>query len=360
MPARYIGLISGTSMDAIDVAICQFEPFRLEFARSYPITDDLRSMYSRITANPGTVDLRDIGRLDALFGKTFADTALRALDDAGIAATDIIAIGSHGQTLWHETDTTPAFTWQIGDAHRIAALTGITTVADFRRKDIALGGQGAPLAPIVHRHLFAAAEPRAIVNLGGIANITLLTEKILGHDTGPANALMDEWCLRHTGQPFDRNGQWAQQGNVLEELLSRLAADRYFALPAPKSTGREYFNSAWLEQHLSGNENTVDVQRTLAELTAITVANEIRRTDVKEILVCGGGAKNTFLMDRLAANLPGCAVSDTSRYGLHPDFVEATAFALLAALTLSNLPGNIPGVTGASAEAILGAIHPAG
>lgn len=293
-----------------------------------------------------------------------AVAALALLARAGVAAAGVRAIGSHGQTLRHRPDAQPAFSLQVGDAARIAERTGIATVADFRRRDIAAGGQGAPLMPAFHAAVFAdPARDVAVLNLGGIANLTLLPAggAVRGFDTGPANALMDDWCLRHAGAPFDRDGMLAASGRIDPALLARLLEEPYFARPAPKSTGREVFQHAWLAARLPTGLAVADVQATLLELTVHTVADALRRElpGCARLLVCGGGARNSRLMARLVQALPGLAVESTAAGGIDPDHVEAAGFAWLAWRRLQLLPGNLPSVTGAAGERVLGAIHPA-
>jgi anhydro-N-acetylmuramic acid kinase len=370
MPDYYVGLMSGTSVDGIDAVVVDFandEPVLLA-ARTTSWNAQLRNRILATLNNPTQIGLESLGQLDAALGEAFADAALTIIHAAGLKPAEICAIGSHGQTLFHAPSANPSFTIQAGDASRIAARTGVTTVADFRRRDIAEGGQGAPLVPAFHQALFSnPAVSRAILNIGGIANLTLLPADICqvsGFDTGPGNVLLDAWVTKHREQPFDRNGEWASGGTCCPPLLERLLRQPYFQQPPPKSTGRELFNLAWLEQALvSGFENLParDIQATLAELTAVTVAAALERfaSPVDELFVCGGGAHNRFLMQRLATLLPTCGIATTEALGLHPDWVEATAFAWLAKQALDSKPGNLPGVTGARREAILGAIYPA-
>ncbi|MDR1075419.1 MAG: anhydro-N-acetylmuramic acid kinase [Xanthomonadaceae bacterium] len=362
----YLGIISGTSADGIDVALIQTEPaIRLLAGHTYPWDDRLRAQLLCLGQGHDDIQSLDLlGQLDAQVGLAFADAALQLLDDANIAPSRVHAIGSHGQTLRHRPAADPPFSMQIGDGSRIAEHTGITTVTDFRRRDIAAGGHGAPLVPAFHRAmLHSPDESRAVLNLGGIANLTLLprTGPVRGFDTGPANALLDAWCQRHTGMAFDRGGVLATRGKIDHELLERLLADPWFRQPPPKSTGREMFHLDWLRPRLGGTEPVEDVQATLAELTAMTVTDQLRmqQPDTERVLVCGGGVHNPLLMQRLSSYLPDVASESTARYGLDPDFVEAMAFAWLARETLAGRPGNLPAVTGAEGLRILGAIHPA-
>jgi anhydro-N-acetylmuramic acid kinase len=317
--------------------------------------------------------LDEIGELDHRIGQMFAEAARHALHDSGIGAGEIAAIGSHGQTLRHRPqgrleDGVNPFTMQLGDPNLIAELCGVRVVADFRRRDVAAGGHGAPLLPALHAALLTAPdEPRAVVNLGGIANITLLPphsaaeNAVRGFDTGPANALMDAWCLRHTGAAYDRDGGFALSGRVDTALLSTLLQEPWFSLPAPKSTGRDQFHLGWLEHHLSGQEAPADVQATLLALTARTVADALNAAQpgTERLIACGGGVHNPALMRALAATLPRMTVESSAAHGLDPDLVEAMGFAWLARQTVLGLPGNLPSVSGAKGPRVLGAVYSA-
>ena len=278
---------------------------------------------------------------------------------------DIVAIGCHGQTVWHEPTGAAPHTLQIGDNNQIVARTGITVVGDFRRRDIALGGQGAPLVPAFHQALLAhPTERRMVLNIGGIANLSLLIpgQPVRGYDTGPGNMLMDAWIWRQCGKPYDKDAQWASEGKVIIPLLQNMLSDPYFSAPAPKSTGREYFNYGWIERHLSAFPGLAprDIQATLAELTAVTISEQVLLSGgCERLMVCGGGSRNPLLMARLAGLLPGTEVTSTDEAGISGDDMEALAFAWLAWRTLAGLPGNLPSVTGATESSILGAIFPA-
>lgn len=361
----YIGLMSGTSTDGIDAALVDFSDVmpRVIGTLYMPYEPQLREQILAL-CQPGDNEIQRLGELDVVLGKALATTANQLLQQQGFGAQDIKAIGSHGQTIRHSPHSSHRFTLQIGDPNTIAAETGITTIADFRRKDIALGGQGAPLVPAFHQHIFSSElQNRAIVNIGGIANVTLLPknkpEAILGFDTGPGNVLMDMWIAKYQQKTYDKNGEWAAQGNVLPDLLAVLLKDAYFSLPAPKSTGREYFNLAWLEKQLAGTEKAEDVQTTLVALTAASIAAAIRASFHEgEILICGGGAHNKLLMSQMQTLVqPAFKIASTDVYGIHPDWVEAVAFAWLAKQTLHRQTGNLPRVTGAKQAAILGSIH---
>jgi len=369
MPDYYLGLMSGTSMDGIDAALVDLSgdtPVLLN-AQTNPWPAPLHPRILKTAAAPQQTSLLDAGALDAELGEQFASAALDIMAKAGLESCQITAIGSHGQTLLHVPEGRPAFSIQLGDANRIAERTGITTVADFRRRDIAAGGQGAPLVPAFHRALFHdPATPRAILNIGGMANLTLLpadSQVVTGFDTGPGNVLLDAWYRKHNPGTFDAGGAWARHGTLNEPLLEKLVNQPYFSLPPPRSTGRELFCLQWLETQLQSGHpalNAADIQRTLVEFTARTIATSLERfgPPLRQVLVCGGGIHNDFLMQRLAALLPEHQVETTEKYGLHPDWVEAVAFAWLAKQTLEGKAGNVPGVTGASQPVILGAIYP--
>ncbi len=364
----YVGLMSGTSADGIDAALVQFPAAggcRFFHGHTHPWDPALRAELIALGEGGELASLDDLGRIDAQIGLTFAAAANALITDSGVDRAQVRAIGSHGQTVRHRPLAEPAFTVQLGDANRIAEATGITTVADFRRRDVAAGGQGAPLMPAFHLAMLGTAdEDRAILNLGGIANLTLIPREGIprGFDTGPANALMDAWCQRHMGAPFDADGAFAASGRVDEALLAQWRAEPWFALPPPKSTGREQFHLDWAQAALGDSaRDPADVQATLLELTAATVADALlaHLPDTRRVLVCGGGVRNPQLLARLAARLPGTVVESSAVHGLDPDYMEAMGFAWLAQRTLDGLAGNLPSVTGARGPRILGAIHPA-
>ena len=362
-PSLYLGLISGTSVDGIDAALVSFEPApQLHAARTHPYPEDLRKRLLELAQGDGSTTLDEIGALDARIAESFAQTAAALLQGAGVSSGAVRAIGSHGQTLRHRPHANPRFTMQLGDPSLIAERTGITTVADFRRADFAAGGQGAPLLPIFHAALFArAGEARAVLNLGGIANLTVLQADggVLGFDIGPANGLLDAWCALHTGSAFDRDGAFAARGQVDPGLLRRLLDDDYFRAPPPKSTGREQFHLEWLRERLRGASVPEDVQATLVELTARSVADGVRAqaANARELLVCGGGTHNPLLMHALQNALAPLPVRSTAERGVDPDYVEATAFAWLARERLAGSPGNLPSVTGARGFRVLGGVY---
>ncbi|XQA78647.1 anhydro-N-acetylmuramic acid kinase [Xanthomonas sacchari] len=366
--ALFLGLMSGTSADGIDAALVRFDHDgnpQLQLGRTYAWAPQQRAALIALGEGGDIASLDALGQLDAEVAIAFAEAALRLLDDAGVAPAAVRAIGSHGQTVRHRPLADPAFTWQLGDGNRIAELTGIATVCDFRRRDVAAGGHGAPLMPAFHAAMLGTAhEDRAVLNLGGIGNLTLLPAHgaVRGFDTGPANALLDAWCQRHRGQPYDAGGAFAASGAVDADLLQRLLADPWFALPPPKSTGREQFHLRWLEACLDTPAPTpAAVQATLLELTAATIADALlaQQPATRQLLVCGGGVHNPLLLARLQARLPGVQVQSTQAHGLDPDYIEAMGFAWLARQTLAGLPGNLPSVSGARGPRILGAIHPA-
>ena len=377
----FLGLMSGTSADGIDAALVRFgggtgeneTPLQAEVvaARTLPWDPDVRARLVWLGQGGALDSLDELGTLDAQVGEAFAEAALAVLAEAGVQAGAVAAIGSHGQTVRHRPYLRHPFSLQIGDAARIAERTGITTVSDFRRRDIAAGGHGAPLLPALHHALlYDAAEDRAVLNLGGIANLTLLPRAgdVRGFDTGPANALMDLWCHEHTGRAYDEDGAWGATGAVDDALLSRLLDDAWFAAPPPKSSGREHFQRAWLAPRLRGGEAPVDVQATLRALTARTIADALLATQpgTQRLLACGGGVHNVTLMDTLRAELALAfagrdppALATTAGFGLDPDFVEAIGFAWLARSRLAGTPGNLPSVTGARGPRVLGAVHAA-
>lgn len=354
-------------MDSVDAVLASFDDNGVTLAgthaHAYP--DALRAELLAAGAAPQAATLADFGRLHVRVAQEFAVAACDLLAATGRQPGDIVAIGSHGQTVLHAPAAEPPFTLQAGDPGTLAALTGIAVVADFRNADMALGGQGAPLVPAFHQFAFGSpAEDRALVNIGGIANVTLLpgAGAVTGFDTGPGNTLLDDWYRRCQGNAFDRGGQWAAGGTVHAGLLAALQRDPYFAAPPPKSTGTDYFCGAWLDRALAGLDDKPadqDVQATVSELTAATIADALAAGSRTPALlaVCGGGAHNTDLVARLRGHLPGTTVDTTSRWGIDPDWVEATAFAWLARERLAGRPGNVPTVTGAAAAVPLGGVY---
>jgi anhydro-N-acetylmuramic acid kinase len=361
----YVGLISGTSMDAIDAVLMDFDvsPLSLLASSATTLDSELKARITAVIEAPERASLDEIGQLDVAMAREFSTSTLELLRRAGVEPSQVTAVGSHGQTLRHRPDLPRPFTWQIGDPNTLAELTGITVVGDFRRRDVAAGGQGAPMLPVFHDQVFrSGAEDRVILNLGGIANITVLArgEHVSGFDTGPANRLLDAWILRHRGSAFDERGAWSSSGAVDADLLNRLLAEPYLALAPPKSTGRELFNMRWLEARLGQQvRRPQDVQATLLEYTAATVADAVQRhAPGASLYACGGGAHNSALLAALARRLAPARVATTAALGLDPDYVEAIAFAWFARRTLGGLPSSAPSVTGARGARILGGIYP--
>ncbi|OQW94077.1 MAG: anhydro-N-acetylmuramic acid kinase [Beggiatoa sp. IS2] len=366
MSSLFIGLMSGTSVDAIDAVLVEFSNSHIQLkavhSHLWPTAIRQALLYlSQQTKEQST--LHEIAVLDAQTAEFFAAATLELLKQTQILPHQIRAIGSPGQTLYHHPQGTPAYTWQLGDPNIIAQLTGIPTVADFRRRDMAAGGQGAPLAPAFHQAIFYhPQENRIVLNIGGIANITVLlsdnTLPVIGFDTGPGNALLDAFIEQQHGIKMDIQGTWAGSGNIQEDLLNLLLTDAYFTLPAPKSTGRDYFNLNWLQQHLVGKDfRPEDIQATLCQLTVETIIQAVVPYTPQRLLVCGGGVHNPFLMNGLAQKLPYCIVESTLTQGIDPDWVEAICFAWLAKQRMEGHPSNLPSVTGASQAVVLGSIY---
>jgi anhydro-N-acetylmuramic acid kinase len=372
MKERYIGLMSGTSMDGIDAVLVMIDgdELRVEAALCHP-WPTARELHALST--PGENEIDRMGVADNLVAREFAAATHALLAKAGLTPEDIRAIGSHGQTIRHRPQL--GFTLQIGNAALLAALTGIDVVADFRTMDMALGGQGAPLVPAFHQALFAKPGAlRVVLNLGGIANISVLPGNpggVYGFDTGPANTLLDGWYRRHQpdGGNYDAGGKWAASGQLIPDLLGKLLAHPYFAAAAPKSTGREMFTLDWLDGKLAGTTYApVDVQRTLQALTCHSIARQLpaqpeavgTSQPKAELFVCGGGAHNAPLLAELASLLPCWHIASTFDLGIAPDWAEGAAFAWLAQRFIHRKPGNLPAVTGASRPAVLGALYLAG
>lgn len=360
----YLGLMSGTSLDGLDIALIEQNEKTTLLATHYlPMPEELRAELLTLCA-PGPDELARAAMAEQHWVRLAAQGIQTLLKQQELSPTSIRAIGSHGQTIRHE----PArgFTIQIGNPALLAELTGISVVSDFRRRDVAAGGQGAPLVPAFHEALFGEQHSyRAVLNLGGFSNLSLLApdQPVRGFDCGPGNVLMDAWIQRQRGDRYDRDGAWAASGKVQPDLLEALLGDPFFKTQGPKSTGRELFNLDWLDQHLGKRLRyaEADVQATLLELTAISITKALlsAQRETEELLVCGGGAHNRTLMTRLAALLPDCVVNSTQIHGVPADWVEAMAFAWLAHCCLEGIPANRPSVTGASGLRVLGAIYPA-
>ena len=363
---RYIGVMSGTSLDGVDVVLAAIDENKVaqQASLTWPIPVSLKEEILSICQGQ-QLTLSQLGQLDVRLGALFADAVLALMHKENLRPQDVVAIGCHGQTVWHEPTGDAPHTLQIGDNNQIVAKTGVTVVGDFRRRDIALGGQGAPLVPAFHQALLGhPSERRMVLNIGGIANLSMLIpgQPVRGYDTGPGNMLMDAWIWRQCGKPYDKDAEWASEGKVIIPLLQSMLSDPWFALPAPKSTGREYFNYGWLERQLAQFPALApqDVQATLAELTAVSISEQVLLSGgCERLLVCGGGSRNPLVMARLAGLLPGTEVTTTDEAGISGDDMEALAFAWLAWRTVAGLPGNLPSVTGAREASVLGAIFPA-
>lgn len=381
-PLYYIGLMSGTSSNSIDAALIELQhsSVKLLAHHSEPLLESKRQLIINLFTS-GSNEIQKLGMLDTYLGNAFAEASIKVLSKSPLTPAHIRAIGSHGQTIRHQPVGKHPFTLQIGDPNIIAAQTGITTIADFRRRDLALGGQGAPLAPGFHAFLLSQ-YPNAcwVLNIGGIANLTykparrfsskqtqsaLDSKPLIGFDTGPGNCLLDAWCYLHTEQPYDDGGQWAAEGRYDPRLLKLFLSDPYFSRNSPKSTGREYFNLIWLQKklaHFNKKINPVDVQATLLELTACSISQAAQNysycDQAIDLFVCGGGYYNSTLMKRLASLCRNLNIESTEVLGIAPEWVEAAAFAWLAHQTLENQAGNVPSVTGADRASLLGAIYP--
>jgi anhydro-N-acetylmuramic acid kinase len=358
----YVGLMSGTSLDGVDAALVDFTraPCRLVASHFAPYPDALRAEALALNS-PGPDELARAALLANALSEQYAAAVRVLLAAARVDRVLVAAIGCHGQTVRHRPDL--GYTVQLVNGALLAELTEVAVVCDFRNRDVAAGGQGAPLVPAFHAACFAApGRRRVIANIGGIANITCLRpgEPVRGFDTGPGNVLLDLWTARHRGEPFDRDGVWAASGKVVDALLRTMLAEPFFGLPPPKSTGRDLFSAAWLAQFAPERHAPADVQATLAALTATSIADAVEQSGgAEEVFVCGGGASNAHLMRTLAGALPGVRVASTAAVGVDPDWVEAMAFAWLAREALAGRHGNAPEVTGATGPRVLGAVYPA-
>ncbi len=371
----YGGIMSGTSLDAVDACLVSFSgpcP-QLRAHCSLALAPELRQELLALNQPQGMDELHRAALAAQWLMQDYAQALGECLRQAALQPRQVQALGAHGQTLRHRPDL--GYTLQLNNGALLAELTKVTVVTDFRTRDVAAGGQGAPLVPAFHEALFRSPTiPRVILNLGGIANVTLLVpgQPTRGYDTGPGNLLMDAWAQRHLGQPYDARGAWGQRGQVRQDVLARLLAHPFFAQAAPKSAGRDGFNLPWLESHLSNWPNhpgvqapcptPLEVQATLQEFSAQSIAQALLQEDLPpfELWVCGGGVHNIALMARLQALLPQAQVGSTETLGLHPQWVEAVAFAWLARELMQGRPGNLPAVTGARHTVPLGAIYPAG
>ena len=358
----YIGLMSGTSLDGVDAVLVDFAGKlpRVISSAHRPFDAALRAELLALNS-PGYDEIARAAVAANELAQSYAAAAETVLRTAGVGRSEVRAIGCHGQTVRHRPER--GYTRQIGNAALLAEQSGICVVADFRSRDVAAGGQGAPLAPAFHAEMFHHQdENRAILNLGGIANLTRLARdgSVAGFDCGPGNCLMDFWCALHTHAPFDRAGDWAAGGRIVPGLLARMQQEPYFALPPPKSTGRDLFNEAWLRAMLGPRDEPRDVQATLLELTAQGIADAIERhlPLTRRVITCGGGTRNAALMARLQELLQPAALEPSDRHGIDPQLVEAIAFAWLARQALQGVPGNLPTVTGARGKRVLGAVYP--
>lgn len=361
---HYIGMLSGTSRDGVDAVLVNFSHGTMKILHAscvqYPAA--IRQKLDQLLATGKAPGRDEASLLDDNLGRFFARVAQNLVRETGMEMRDIRAIGSHGQNVWHQPWGDNPVSMQLGSPALIAKNTATTTVGNFRSADVLAGGQGAPLAPLLHQEIFSSVhEDRAILNIGGIANLTILPASggVSGFDCGPGNCLMDAWTVRHLHTGFDDNGRWAAKGEIDPELLERMLGDPYFSRPPPKSTGLEHFNISWLDEMLGDSETTeVDVQTTLAELTASSVARSLSgSSEPTRLLVCGGGVHNAYLMRRLAAALPDVIVEPTTRYGVDPDWVEGLLFAWLARERIANHTQDTPPITGASRPVLLGDIH---
>ena len=377
MRELYIGIMSGTSLDGVDIALCDFSTYKsveLLHFYSYPFDDALKSDILKVIS--GQTTLQEIGSIDERLGQMYAKHINEFLQTFYIDPKDIRAIGLHGQTLWHEPNGIYLFSMQLGNPNRVAYETSIAVVCDIRRKDIAAGGQGAPFAPVFHKFLFGNLNKKAaVVNIGGMANISILDYELLGYDTGCGNVLIDSWCQKYFDIPYDEDGKIAKSGKIDKKLLELMLNDSYFQQSHPKSTGREYFNLLWVEEKFLRHSELVsesktemlkrvqhdkqlrlDILRTLTELTAATIANEAKKSDRELLILGGGGAKNSFLTQRIAELFDG-EVKTTLDFGLREDAIEAMMMAYLAALRIHGKKAELKSVTGAKENLIAGGLY---
>ncbi len=376
-PLLFIGIMSGSSLDGIDVALVELHNSntsnpsntsncKLLATHFLPYAADIKEALLALHF-PQENELEKSALMANQLASLYAKAVNELLSQAQLAADKITAIGCHGQTIRHQPKTSPvnSYTIQLNNHALLAELTGINVVGDFRSRDIAAGGQGAPLVPAFHQAVFGSnSQNRAIINIGGIANISALnhTGSVLGFDSGPGNILLDHWVKQHLGKSYDANGQWSSTGHVNMPLLNKMLSDPFFALPPPKSTGRDLFNAAWLNNHIDHlDSKPQEIARTLIELTAVTICEATQQycPNMNAVYICGGGAHNQLLIDCLQEKLVGTSVKMTSDLGVDADWVEATAFAWLAQQTMENSPSNLPAATGAAGPRVLGAIYPA-
>ncbi|MFT5573596.1 MAG: anhydro-N-acetylmuramic acid kinase [Cryomorphaceae bacterium] len=355
----FIGLMSGTSVDGIDAALVEFKSsteLSVLATLFTPFDDALRREINSLAQSNSALLHRADSSLHDRLAQNYAAASLALVEQAGVSTSQLSGIANHGQTVRHEPNASPAFSLQLGNPQIIANLTGVTTYGQFRQADLAAGGQGAPLMPAFHSAVFGGNENNFILNIGGIANLSQLGEKVLGFDTGPGNTLMDQWILKVRGERYDKDGEWARSGKVIPELLTQLLSEPYFSFAAPKSTGPDYFNLAWLGP--MNMHRPQDVQATLLALTVDSIAQQIKLLSCAgdKIYVCGGGTHNQALMLRLTKALPGCSVDRTDALGVPSDWVEAAGFAWLGYCCAHRIESNIPSVTGADESVVLGEV----
>ena len=357
--ALYIGIMSGTSLDGVDVALCNIDEKKCSLEAFYFLAMPIILKNKILKTIDGTTTLKEIGEIDHQLATLFSKGVNALLFQEDLTSDDIVAIGSHGQTVWHEPTGEYPFSMQLGNPSLLSVQTGIDVVADFRAKDVALGGQGAPFAPAFHQFLFSSIEGCAVLNIGGMANITILGDEPIGYDTGCGNVLMDLWIQEHRTMAYDKDGDWAKSGQVHQKLLENMMRDNYFSLEYPKSTGREYFNKKFLIKYLEpfGKIVTKDIQATLLALSVKSIANEVKKFEVRELLLCGGGAKNIFLMSELQKELPHVRVETTEIYDVSSDNMEAMIFAWFAYKRLAEESIELKSVTGAKNNTILGGVY---
>ena len=361
----FIGLMSGTSVDGIDAALVEFDSdkkLRVVCTQFTPFADPLREQINALALADDKLRRCEDSVLHHTLADLYAKASLALIDKAQVPKQLIAGIANHGQTVRHEPRATPAFSLQLGDPQRIADISGIDTYAQFRQADLAVGGQGAPLMPAFHQALFGNGEQRFVLNIGGIANISQLGATVVGFDTGPGNTLLDQWIHHHRGLAFDQSGEWARQGRVISAVLEKCLADPYFSRVAPKSTGPDYFNLGWLQTILHRVNNGVDdyrpedVQATLLALTVASIADDLKRLCGAggSVYVCGGGADNAAMMDDLKNRLSGFSIANTDALGVPSEWVEAVGFAWLGYCCKHAIKSNLPSVTGASKQVVLG------
>lgn len=355
----YIGLMSGTSMDGIDAALLDVKTNQLIKGITYPYSMDIQRRLQAFRIHEA-ISIAELSQLHTLLGRAFAEAVHQLLDSSPYSVSDIIAIGSHGQTVAHDAEALIPYTIQLGCPHTIAELTALPVVADFRTRDLVIGGQGAPFAPIYHQALFGqCAHPLMVINIGGIANATLLDngEVISGYDIGPGNCLMDAWIRKQKGSAYDKSGLWAATGTVITPLLDAMLADPFFKKPFPKSIGKEYFSLDWLASYLQlqGDEPANDIQATLLALTVETISHAV---SVHDVFLCGGGVHNATLFNALRRRMPHCVIESTNAVGVHPDYLEAMMFAWLADKALTSTKLDLSRITGSTKPAILGVVYP--